>query len=134
MERGRFVCQAVQRGTELGLEREQGRLGAALRVLARLVGQVELGSIARREADGLARLPLEQPGKLRGLIAAERRALAQLDGGEVMRHADEDDPHEKCVTGNARRTIATRRNPASRTYAARRPRSPAPRRRTMYEL
>ena len=51
-------------------------------------------------------------------------ALAQLDGRAVVRDADENEPHEKCVTCSPSRTTTTSAKPTSARYAARRPRRP----------
>ena len=126
------VLQPIERRAEVCLEGEQRRLGAPFRVRGGLVGEIELGAVARRQAHGLAGGVAETPCKLGRLIARKRGALPQLDGRAMVRDADEDDPHEKCVTGNASRTTATSTNPASSRYAARRPRRPAPTRSTAY--
>ena len=130
VQRGGLIAQAVERRAEVGLEREQRGFGTPLGVATGLVREIELRSVAGRETHCFARRPLEPVRKLCSLLAAERCPLAELNRRAVMGDPDEDDPHEKCVTGNASRTTATRRKPASTRYAARRPRNPAPKRRT----
>src|SRR5262249_52313184 len=127
-----LVLQPVERGTEVCFEGEQCRFAAPFGVGGRLVGEIELRPIARREAHGFPGGTAQAARQISRLLARQLRTLAELDRRTVMRDADEDDSHEKCVTGNASRTTATSRNPASNRYAARRPRRPAPRRSTAY--
>src|SRR5207247_4390206 len=87
------------------------------RVFIRVVGDVDLGAVARREANCIAELACEL---CRGL-GRERDPLAQLDRRGVMRDADERDAHAKWLPASASRTTITSANPTSATYAARRP-------------
>src|SRR6476620_10296645 len=52
-------------------------------------GNVELGPVAGRETDGLSFVARELTGELRRLVRVECHALAHLEGGPVMRDADE---------------------------------------------
>ena len=56
MERGSLVAQAVERGLDLRLELGERRDRALLGLVGVLRDDVELGAVARREADGLAEL------------------------------------------------------------------------------
>src|SRR5205823_3632154 len=116
----------VERRRQLGLELEQGLLGGALGGV-RIPGRdVDLGAVARREADHLASDLLgEPPCQRRRVVARERGPLPQLDGRAMVRGADEDEVHAKWVTGRASRTTTTSANPAITRYAPRRPRQPA---------
>src|SRR5437588_2636463 len=126
MQRGGLVTQAIERGAELLFQREQRRLGLPFGFLRRLVGEVQLRAVARREADGLTLISCKLPGELGCAFRLERRAFAELDRRLVVGDANEDDAHVgKWVTGRASRTTATSANPASRRYAERRPRHPA---------
>src|SRR4051794_16012911 len=112
MERGRLVAQAVERGLDLRLELDERRDSALLGLDGVLRHHVQLGAIARREADGVAELG----SQCRGLLGTERDALAQLDRSVVVRRADEDEVHHaKWLTGSATRTRMTSANPASAT-------------------
>ena len=113
MERRCLVAEAIERRPELLLEREQRRLGLALGLVGRVISQIQLGAVARREADGLAALAREPQGELARAVRVERCALPQLDGSLVVRDADEDDAHAKCVTGRASLTTTTSANPVS---------------------
>jgi hypothetical protein len=111
---GRLVVQPVDDGLQLvprdALERGE-------RPFVRVVGDVDLGAVARREAHGIAEVPRE----LRGFLRRERDTLAQLDGRDVVRDADERDAHAKWPPASARRTTITSAKPNSATYAARLP-------------
>ena len=56
VQRGGLVVQAVERVLDLRLERGERCDRARFGVLGVLGGDVELGAVARREADGLAEL------------------------------------------------------------------------------
>ena len=68
----------------------------------------------------------------RGRDGIQRDPLAQLHRCVVVRSADENERHPKCVAGSASRTRMTRANPSRATYAARRPAQPAACRSTTY--
>ena len=114
VQRRRVVVQAVERLLDLRLERGErgdrgplGRLGVG-------AGDVQLGAVARREADGLAAPRREPRGELAGLLAVERHPFPQLDGRVVVGGADENEPHQaKWVAGSASRTRITSAKPAS---------------------
>src|SRR5581483_5615933 len=130
-----MVVEPVERRLDVGLElRERGHR-SPLRGRAVLGGEIELGAIARRQTGRLPAVLREPRGEGPRLLLLERDALAQLDGGVVVRRADEDEAdHAKWLPGSASRTTTTRTKPASATYAARRPAQPAARRRTRYAL
>ena len=118
VQRGGLVVQAVERVLDLRLERGENRDRARFCVVGVFGGDVELGAVARREADGLAEL-LRERGRL---LRVERNALAELDRRVVMRGADENEAHQlKWTAGSARRTTTTSAKPMSATYAERRP-------------
>ena len=91
---GGLVAEPIQRGAELGLESEQCRFGLPLGVVGGLGGQVELGAVARRQANGLGVVARKPARKLPGAFWIEGCALPQLDRGLVMRDADENDAHQ----------------------------------------
>jgi len=90
VQRRRLVSQPVERRLHLRLELGERLDRTPLRVFEIVGGDIELGAIARREAD---RLP-ETRGKHRRLLTVERDALAQLDRCVVVRGADEDETHQ----------------------------------------
>ena len=111
MESRVLVAQAVERRSELLLEREQRGFGLFLGAFRRLVREVELRAVAGRETHGLAGLAGKRPGQLGRTLGIESRALPQLNRRLMVRDADEDDAHvAKWVAGKARRTV--RRIPA----------------------
>ena len=113
MESRVLVAQAVERRSELLLEREQRGFGLFLGAFRRLVREVELRAVAGRETHRLAVLAGKRPGQLGCTLGIESRALPQLDRRLMVRDADEDDAHvAKWVAGKARRTTATRTKPA----------------------
>src|SRR5689334_9470772 len=121
MERGGLVAQAVERLLNIRLERSERGDRPPFAVVGVVGCEVDLGAIARGEAHRFSKLGR----KCVRLLAVERDALAQLDRRVVMRGADEDDAHQlKCTAGKARRTRMTSANPASATYAERRPAEP----------
>jgi hypothetical protein len=90
VQRGGLVVQAVERVLDLRLERRKRLDRACFGGLDILRGDVELGAIARREANGLAELQRERARVLR----VERDALAELDGRVMVRGADENEAHQ----------------------------------------
>ena len=64
-------------------------------------GEVELGAVAGRQADGLAARLRPAGGRARRRPPVERHALAHLDRRVMVRGADEDDAHAKWVGGQA---------------------------------
>jgi hypothetical protein len=76
-----------------------------------LVHDVELGAVARRERHRLAVLGSQPADELRVLGRADVEQLAELHGSAVVRGADEDEMHQKCVTGT--RVTATSAKAAS---------------------
>ncbi len=116
VERRSLVAQPVEHRPQLVLGQPgnlRQRLDAApLRVSA---DEVELRAVAGREADRLAVLAGELARQLACLRAGQRDPLPQLDGGDVVRQADEDQSHEKWVRGRPSRTTITSAKPASRT-------------------
>src|SRR5262249_4069698 len=107
VESRRLVLEPVERSPEVRFEREQRRLGAPLGIRSRFVCEIQLRPVAGGETHGLAGVAAEPARELGCLMRRQRSTLAKLDGCAVMRDADEDDPHEKCVTGRASRTTAT---------------------------
>src|SRR6516164_4866533 len=108
MDAGGLVLEAIENGPQPTLvesraigEKRHGTIG---HVSKRLVTrEVQLRPVAGRETHSLAVLAgqlLRQRGRL---LAAQRDALAQLDGGDAMRHADEEQAHAKWVSGRPRR-------------------------------
>src|SRR5512135_1542535 len=133
MVRRRLIAQPVERRLDIGLERREGRNSLPFGCLCVGRRNVELRTVAGREANGLAPV-LRQPGdELLRFVPPERHLLAELDRRVVMRGADEDEArHAKWVAGRARRTTMTRANPARARYAARRPVQPPSKRRPRY--
>ena len=84
MQRRGVIAQPVERRLDLGLERDERIDRGALGGLPVLRRDIELGAVARREADGLA----ERAGERRRMGPVERDALAELYGRAVMRCAD----------------------------------------------
>ena len=132
MERRRLVGEAVRdRSERLGRrprEREQravGEVGQSVLVLRR---EVELGAVAGRENDRLVRRVGRRQAvrECPGGREVDGDALAQLEGGAVVRHTCEREPHAaKWVRGS---TTATSTAPATSVQASRRPCRPASRR------
>ena len=83
------------------------------RAVVALAGEVELGAVAGREADGVA----ERARELDGAVERQRDALAELDRGDVVRDADEREP-QKCVPASTTRTTITTAKPTSAMCAA----------------
>ena len=114
MERRRVVVHPVgDRAQRLAgelLERRE-------RPRAVAVGEVDLGAVARREADGVA----ERPRERRRALERQRDALPQLDGRDVVGDADEREASEvaprerRCARGSRARSRQSAR------WAARRP-------------
>ena len=111
MQRRRLVAQSIERVRELRLALEQDLRRARFGVDVVVVSDVELGAVARREAHGFARVPREVLRDGPRIVGTKRDALAKLDAGAVMRHADEGDPHPRCPAGSPRN--ATSAKPAS---------------------
>ena len=113
MERRRVVVHPVgdraQRLARELLERRE-RAGAVV------AGEVDLGAVAGREADGVA----EPVGEGRGPLERQRDPLAQLDRRDVMRDADEREG-QKWLPARTTRATITRAKPISASCAARRP-------------
>ena len=125
VQRGSLVAQAIERGLDLRLELCERGDRALLGLAGILRDDVELGAVARREADGLAELERQ----LRCGLTIERDPFAQLDRCVMVRRADKNEMrHAKWVAGRASRTRMTSAKPASATYAARRPDQPFSRR------
>ena len=113
MERCLVVTQSVEGRAEFRLECEERSLRLLLCSVTGLVSEVELGAVARRQANRFTLSACERMRQLSSALPVECRALTQLDGRLVMRDADEDDAHvAKWVTGRARRTTATSTKPA----------------------
>ena len=87
--------------------------------------EVELGAVAGREADRLAPIG-ERRGKVGRGLEVDRDPLPVLHRREPVRRADEDEAHAKCPICRLSWSATTSAKPASVTYAARRPRQPAP--------
>ena len=114
VERGRLVSESVQRGGDLRLELGEHVDGDPLGLVCVGRGDVELGAVAGREADRLARLACDGARERRGVGERERDALAQLHGGETVRRSDQDEPHTPPpMCGRPRRTTITRTKPTS---------------------
>ena len=114
MQRSCLLVQVVERAVErltgeLLERRDRGRLVVA--------DDVQLGAVARRETDGVAELARKRGGAWQ----VERHPLAQLDGCDVMRQADERERHVKWLPASASRATITSTKPPSARYAARRP-------------
>jgi hypothetical protein len=87
----RSIVEPVERRLDVGLERRERCDGFALGRLRVFRGDVELGAVARREANDLAAALRKLRGEsLRG-IPLERDPLPQLDRSMVVRRADEDE-------------------------------------------
>src|SRR5262249_19014147 len=95
MQRRGLVAEPVQRRAELLLQGEQGRLRLALRLVRGLVGDVQLGAVTGRQANGLAAIPGECPRQLGGVVPVEGGPLPTRDGRLVARNAAEDDAQRK---------------------------------------
>ena len=97
VHRGRLVGQRVERRGDLALaqfpERCELREGSLLGGLGIVVDDVELGAVAGGERDRLALLTGQPADELRVLRRADVELLAELDGGPVVRGADEDEVH-----------------------------------------
>ena len=76
MTRRILVAEPVEGWAELGLERQQRRLSLFLRSLGRLVREIELGAVARGEADRFASVARERPGELGRALRVEGSAFA----------------------------------------------------------
>jgi hypothetical protein len=115
VHRGRLVGQRVKRRCDLALAQspERGELGEGplLGGLGILVDNVELRAVAGGERDRLTVLTRQPADELRVLRRADVELLAKLHGSPVMRCTDEDEVHQKCVTGT--RATATRAKAAS---------------------
>ena len=75
VQRGGLVVQAVERVLDLAARaRRAPRRRASFRVLGVLGGDVELGAVARREADGLAELLRERASRARVSSATRSRS------------------------------------------------------------
>ena len=107
------VVQSVKGRLDLRPERGERGDRIALGLLCVVSGEVELGPVAGREADGLPPVRRE-PGRKRLRVAVvQRDLLAQLDRRVMVGRTDEDETHHaKWVTGRARRTMTTRAKPA----------------------
>src|SRR5207253_567071 len=91
MQRGRAILQPVERRLDLRLERRKRGDGVALGRLRVIGRDIELGAVARREADRFAPALREPRRERLRRLPLERDPLAQLDGRMVMRRADEDE-------------------------------------------
>ena len=79
---GVLVVQTV----EHVVERLAGKRGQCVcRVLLETTAEIDLGAVARREADSVT----ERTGEGRGRVGLERHPLAQLDRCDVMRQPDQ---------------------------------------------
>ena len=98
VESGRLVGEPVDDAADL-LLRQAAQVRErverpALRVLA---DEVELGPVARREADGLAAVR-ELLRQLRSLRQRDEGTLAHRDRSGLVGESDEGEGHEKCVS------------------------------------
>jgi len=134
VQRGCFVGQAVDDRAKLVLgkpaDRGQGIEGTPLRIGA---DKIELGAVARGQADGLA-LGGELGSELRRLGQRDEGSLAHRDRRGLVRESDKGQVHEKWVSWRPTRATITRAKPTSARYAARRPRQPASYRSTRYAV
>ena len=106
MQRRRLVAQAV----EHAVERDAGELLEHRHdALVVAVREVQLGPVAGRETHGVACLA-GQRGRGGDV---ERHALAQRDRRDVVRQADEREPHAKWLRARASRATATSAKPPS---------------------
>ena len=90
VQRGGLVVQAVERVLDLRLERGERLDRVRFGGLDVLRGDVELGAVARREANGLAELVRKRAR----VLGVERDALAELDRRVMVRGADENEAHQ----------------------------------------
>jgi hypothetical protein len=90
-----MIAKPIEGGLDVGLELGERRDCRLLGGFDVGRGHVQLGAVARREADGLAagrREPLREIG---GRVVAERDTLAQLDRRVMVRGADENEAHQE---------------------------------------
>ena len=129
VQRGTVVAEPVENRGERGAvvarrARAATRSPRSSRSRRRLVArEVELGSVAGREHDGLAAVGELARERAPRAVGVDGDPLPQLDGCLAVRDADERESHEaKWVRG---RTTATSANPATSSTANRRPRRPS---------
>ena len=125
MERGRLLGEPVDDRPD-PLRGQPAELLERLECtpLAVIADEVELGPVARRQADRLS-APRERRGQLACLRQRDERTLADCDRRSLVGEADERDRHEKWLTWRPSRATTTNANPTSARYAARRPCQPA---------
>ena len=131
VQRGGLIAQAIERGLDLRLELRERGDRAPLGLVRVLGHDVELGAIARREADGLAELARPASPRPRGRARRARAARPARDGarcrrergascevGHREREPDEDDEREAgerdvggAAAGPARCSAARDRRP-----------------------
>ena len=92
MQRGGMIRKSIRERRDLVAA--QGAKSLQRLFLGALADGVELGAVARREADALPRRG-ELARQRRRLAGVQRDPLAHLDGRMTVRDADEREPHAK---------------------------------------
>src|SRR5204863_8850887 len=116
MDARRLVLEPVEDRAQLVLfeagacgQHRHGVIGRGERLLS---CEIELRAVTGRKAHRFACVARELAGNRRGLVALQGDPLSQLDGCDAMRDADQEQRHEKWVSGRPRRTTTTSANPA----------------------